>query len=120
MIARILARVLAGSALAALATWHFGWLALPIVGFLLGVARPLIGGGAMSAGFAAALAWAGFLLYASLSGDVGAIAAMIADRANTSATVVIASVLLFPALLTWSAALVGVGIVRRLGAAGSG
>ncbi len=87
-----------------LATVFGGWWAVPIVAAIWTLAQPKARRPGPTAGLAAAAAWAALLLWLGVSGSVGTLARLLGAIFGAPAVVVIASTLIFPALLAGSAA----------------
>lgn len=98
----------------AVATYAVGWWGVPVLALICGLAvepkaRPL---GFVS--LCAAAGWASLLLLDAARGPVGELAHKFGGVMNLPPFVLILVTLLFPALLAWSAASVGVAVRRMI------
>ena len=94
-----------------LATW-LAWWAVPVVALLWGVIRPGVRRPAASAGFAAALAWAAWLIADMVAGagGLGVLADRLGGVMNLPGYALITLTLIFPASLAWSATALAGGL----------
>ena len=88
---------------AALGTWSIGWWAIPIVALIAGLLR--CGAGVVS--LASAAAWLLLLVVDARSGSIPRVASTLGDIMRLPAAAILLLTLIFPALLGWSAALLG-------------
>ena len=91
------------SAVIAIATWLFGWWAVPIVAFVAGLMLVRPSGVAV----AATLAWAALLALDAMHASFASLVVLLSDIMGFPAVVLVILTLLFPALLGWSAATIG-------------
>ena len=97
------------------ATW-LGWWAVPLTAALFGALRPRFRRPALVAGFAAALAWAGWLIADAVTGQ-GALATLsgrLAGIMSLPQVALFALTLGFGALLAWSAAALAGAIAGQI------
>lgn len=91
------------SAVIAIATWLFGWWAVPIVALAAGLmlVPPA------SVGVAATLAWAALLALDAMHASFASLVVLLSGIMGLPGIVLIVLTLVFPALLGWSAATIG-------------
>jgi len=105
------ARVIAVAVICALATSWFGWLSLPVVGFLYAMLDRRVRGRGTIAAVAATLGWLGILgAEAARGASVGAVASRVGDVLHLPAFGFLLVTLLFAAILCGSAAVIGSAI----------
>ena len=91
-----------------------GWWALPLAAAVFGAITYRDRGGAVVAGFAAMLAWAGILGYDAVRGPVGTVAATLGGVLQIRPVAVYVLTLCFAGLLGVCPALVARGVARVL------
>jgi hypothetical protein len=114
-VVRVLGLLALGAAFA-VATAAFGWLAVPLLAFVLaiGLGVGAAPGGRAPAGslaVAAAVAWAGLLALASVRGPLWPLAERLALVLRLPAALLTLVTIGFAAALAWSAATVGSAVV---------
>jgi len=116
MRARLLAFLLLAAVTAA-GTVLVGWWAVPLLAASFGLAiRGRLRFAPLVAGLAALAAWGGLLAAASAGARFGALVGGLGIVMGLGGGGLVATTLLFPFLLAWSAATVGEAIGRRVGA----
>ena len=99
----------------ALATFGFGWWAVPLLAALWGIlTRAEASGAAVAAALGALVAWAAFLLWGAVRGPVYELASVVTGVMGVPSAALIILTLLFPAALAWSASTVAQAIAARL------
>jgi hypothetical protein len=98
----------------AVATYALGWWGVPVLALICGLAiepkaRPL-----RFIGLCAAAGWASLLLLDAARGPLGELARRFGAVMSLPPVVLILITLLFPALLAWSAASIGVAVRRMI------
>lgn len=93
-----------------------GWWAVPATAALGGALRPSVRYPAFQAALAAALAWAGWLVADGITGGgtLGVLMARLSALMELPAFALVTITLAFPAILAWSAAVVGGAVVGRV------
>jgi hypothetical protein len=102
---RALVRVLLLGLAFALATRVLGWWGVPLTAALWGVLSPDTDGGVAALG--ACLGWAGLLYRDHTFGPIGTLASDLGTLFHLPPLVLFVLTLLFPAVLAWSAAVIG-------------
>jgi hypothetical protein len=101
-----LARLVLLATAFALATYAFGWLAVPLVAAVYAVITSAQRGSALVSGVAAMLGWGTLLAVTASRGPVGTLAAELGGVLKLPTVAVYAVTLAFPGLLAVSAAVV--------------
>lgn len=99
---RLLLRIVLLAAAFALATYAFGWVAVPILAAMWGVLARHTPAAARDAAMGALAGWAVLLVWAALSGPVWVLADQLGGVMKIPRVLLLAITLSFPALLAWA------------------
>ncbi|MFQ5702965.1 MAG: hypothetical protein ACE5HT_02990 [Gemmatimonadales bacterium] len=98
----------------ALATFAFGWLAVPVVGLVWGLVARAWERPALVAALAAGLGWAVLLVWDATQGPVGELARRTAGVMGLPSAGLVVLTVAYPMLIAWGAAVLGM-VGRRWG-----
>jgi hypothetical protein len=98
----------------AVATYALGWWAVPLVALLCGLTISLDGKPVLYATICAAAGWSMLLLLDAARGPLGEVAARFGGVMGFPPLALVATTLLFPALLSWSASLIGSALRKKI------
>jgi hypothetical protein len=98
----------------AVATYALGWWAVPLVALLCGLTISLDGKPVLYATICAAAGWSMLLLLDAARGPLGEVAARFGGVMGFPPLALVATTLLFPALLSWSASLIGSALKKKI------
>jgi hypothetical protein len=99
------------TAVMVLGTGVLGWWAVPVLGLVYGAWRGA-GRAAAVAGLSALLGWSALLAWNWFEGPVAELAASLGTVIGLPARALLLATVLFPAVLAWTAAVVGAAIRR--------
>lgn len=97
-----------------MATYAVGWWAVPLVALVCGLAISLDGRPVLYATLCAAAGWLMLLLLDAARGPLGEVAARFAGVLGFPPVALVATTLLFPALLAWSASSIGAALRKKI------
>ena len=97
----------------AVATYAFGWWAIPVVALICGLVMNREGRPIYCSTICAAAGWFSLLLLDAARGPLGEVASRFAGVMGFPPAALLITTLLFPALLAWSASSVGTAIRAR-------
>lgn len=98
----------------AVATYALGWWAVPLIALLCGLTISLGGKPVFYATACAAAGWMMLLLLDAARGPLGEVAARFGGVMGFPPAALVATTLLFPALLAWSASSIGAAVRKKV------
>jgi len=98
----------------AVATYAVGWWAVPLVALLCGLVITLDGRPVVYATVCAVAGWLMLLLLDAARGPLGEVAARFGGVMGFPPAALVATTLLFPALLAWSASSIGAALRKKI------
>lgn len=94
----------------AASTWVLGWWAVPALALLAGFLHRADGGRAGRIALGAVVGWCLLLAIDAVSGPIGRATTLVGGAMGIPGAAVLAVTLVFPALIAWSAAVIGSAI----------